>query len=140
MMPAAPAASDSIKLSMINCRATCARPAPIASRVASSLARRFDLASATLARFTRPDQQDERGASPEEIERGSNAANEDLLEQFDLRVEACVDQELFELRKSLLVRGIDRVDLLLSLLHRRAGFQPADVVPAVAVPEVVRLL
>src|SRR5262245_42383282 len=41
----------------------------------------------------RPDQQDERGASPEEIERGSNAANEDLLQQFDLRVETCVDQE-----------------------------------------------
>src|SRR5262249_6997662 len=54
-----------------------------------------------IGQVNRPDQQDERGASPEEIERGSNAANEDLLEQFDLRVEACVDQELFELRKSL---------------------------------------
>src|SRR5262249_16288448 len=85
-------------------------------------------------------QEDKCGTSPEQIQRRPNATNEDVLQPFNCRVETSVDKELFELRKSFEVRGIDRIDLLLGLHHRRARFQSADVIPAVAVPEIIRLL
>ena len=55
-------------------------------------------------------------------------------------MEAGVDQQLFELRKSIEVRRVERIQLCLRLLDRRAVLQTPHVPPAVVVPRLVGLL
>ena len=86
------------------------------------------------------DQQDEQRTAPHQIEDRFHVADEKILQRRDDRVEARVGEELGVLRKALEVSGVDRVDLLLRLLHRRAGLEASDVSPVVAVALLVALL
>ena len=59
------------------------------------------------------------------------------MEAFDASVEARVDDDLFQMRKAIEVRRIDRVDLTLCLLEAGARAEPRDLLPVVAVPALV---
>jgi len=56
-----------------------------------------------------------------------------VLKRFHLCVEARVDDEVLQLRKSFQVSGVERVDLRLDLGNRGFRFEPPDVLPVVAV-------
>ena len=84
-------------------------------------------------------QQNEERAAPQQIQGRPHVADHIVLQPRDDRVEAGVDDDLLELRKSLEVGRVQPVDLGLRLLHGRTRFQPADLLEVVAVPSLVRL-
>ena len=86
------------------------------------------------------DEQDEERAAPHQIEDRLHVADEKVLHRRDDGVEPRVGEELGVLREALEVSGVDGVDLLLRLLHRRAGLEASDVAPVVAVALLVALL
>src|SRR5215212_4191685 len=63
-----------------------------------------------------------------------------LLKRHDDRVEACVDQDLFESWEAIEIAGVERIDLLAGLLEGGALFQAREVRPVIAVAAVVGFL
>ncbi len=84
-----------------------------------------------------PDQQHECCAAPHQIQDRPNVLHHLVLQTNDHRVEASVDEDLFELRESLEVRRVQRVDLALRLLDGGIRFQSRDEHGIVAVPLLV---
>ena len=86
------------------------------------------------------DQEHEERACPQEIQGRAHVTDDFLLKRDDGRPKTGVADKRFELRKTLVVAGIQRVDFPLRLFNRRTRLQPRDHHPGVAVARVVRLL
>ena len=110
-----------------------ARGAPSATRVASSFSRARERTRTRFATFTQPSA--ERRARRPTADTGSSVRRGPYRPAAARRrVEAGVDDDLLELRKSLEVGRVQPVDFGLRLLHGRTRFQPADLLEVVAVP------
>ena len=86
------------------------------------------------------DEKHEEHAAPQQVEHGTNLAHEIGLEQDGVGPETGVLEDLPEVRKALVVAGVDRVELCLGLLDRGVRLQPADHLIAVAVAPLIRLV
>jgi hypothetical protein len=86
------------------------------------------------------DEQHERDAAPKQKQRRPHVADEIGLHLDRFRVESGVREDFFELRKALHVARVERVDLRLRLIDGPSRLQPADHLPVVAVPPIVRFV
>ena len=98
--------------------------------MASSFRRPCECASTRLGHVHAADQQHAHGAGPQQIQGLANVPDEIVLEWHGDRTKGIPDERR-EHGEAFHVRGVERIDLGLRLLERRAGLQPANVGPVV---------